>query len=74
MRSATWAIGKKLKLTSSSSKGADSSWPRSTARTFAWEIIAPLGGPVVPLVYTRIAVSSGVTACTRSAMASSSGT
>ena len=37
---------------------------RIVAITLAWVIIAPLGGPVVPLVYTRVARSLGSTAST----------
>ena len=49
-RSSTWQSGRKQICSSPSSTGTAWSTEEAEKMTFPWEIIAPLGSPVVPEV------------------------
>ena len=65
-RSVMWLSGRKDRKRSSGRRSINDVRLRIVAITLAWVIIVPFGGPVVPLVYTRVARSVGLTSLTSS--------
>ena len=65
MRSAMWLSGRNDRSRSPSRICNSDTEQRIVHMMLAWVIIAPLGGPVVPLVYTSVAIWSADTAPAR---------
>ena len=59
MRSKIWLSGRKLTAITSGPTGTIASTDLTLLTIFAWVSMTPLGWPVVPDVYSRVASSSG---------------